>query len=393
MIVFASGMVSSLSPRRHRLREWLRHTLPLAFASPRPSSCPCRCIPLLVPAAIPRAPFFESQIALQRFPYFTQRLGHPQTRRTQRAALTVVDDPTNRRTIIEHDLHPLRRGRRHRHRAFLTLVLACLRGRSLLQHFAFDAAQTTDFPTHLHFRVAVQLQHRLRQIPHKMVAAITMRHTWTHVRNRLDKRILLVGNPHPHSATQTLCPFFGLHDQGANLLGRARQQRLCEPDTLTSEFAHHIKRLVSFLWLQTINRKHDFAGRGVFFLHQCEVLLTRCQHALIPLQIILDRIFRQLYRVTVLDLGTHLRHRPMPRKTPMTPPTENVPTDQPAPKTQRQLLFRAERLTVVRACVVRAVDHWHDITNRSIQRINTSATMSLYVHGHTAQRTQPFLVL
>jgi hypothetical protein len=101
------------------------------------------------------------------------------------------------------------------------------------------------------------------------------------------------------AAAQTFGPLFSLHDQRPNLAGRARQQGFREPDPLVPELPHHVKRLVSLLRLQTINRKYDLACRGVFFLQQREILLTRCQHALIALQVILDRIFRQLDRVTV----------------------------------------------------------------------------------------------
>ena len=66
--------------------------------------------------------------------------------------------------------------------------------------------------------------------------------------------LLLVGHPQPHTATQPFGPVFGLYDEWANFRRRARQQRSREPDALASQFSHHVKCLVPFLRLQTINR-------------------------------------------------------------------------------------------------------------------------------------------
>src|SRR5262249_14723486 len=102
------------------------------------------------------APLFQSHIALQRLLHGTECLRHPQAWWTQRTPLTAVEDATHRRTIIEHNVQPVRRTGRHHPRASWALALAGLRGDALLQDFAFNASQITDFPTHLHFRVTVQ---------------------------------------------------------------------------------------------------------------------------------------------------------------------------------------------------------------------------------------------
>jgi hypothetical protein len=69
--------------------------------------------------------------------------------------LTVVENATNRRTIIEHDIQGVGFTRRHNQAPFPLGILRAAFCRTQLQYFALDVAQTTDFATHLHFRVAV----------------------------------------------------------------------------------------------------------------------------------------------------------------------------------------------------------------------------------------------
>src|SRR5712692_10662341 len=87
-------------PRLCLLDESSRYTPPLVSAFPVPGFFLCRCNPPNAPATVPRPPFFEPHVALQRLLHFAKRLGHSHARRTQWTSLTVVEDATNRCTII-----------------------------------------------------------------------------------------------------------------------------------------------------------------------------------------------------------------------------------------------------------------------------------------------------
>jgi hypothetical protein len=190
--------------------------------------------------------------------------------------LTVVEDAANRRTIIEHDLHAIRLGREQRRQPLWLMILLGAFGRTPLQHFALDGPQTSYFAAHLHFGVAVQFQHRLGQITHKMVAAVTMRLARKLFRNRRHERILLVRHPQLHGTLQAFGPIASFHDQRANFAGRARQKRLGKPHPLLTQFPHHVKRFVSFLRLQAVNRKHQVTRLLILLFQLSRILLTRC---------------------------------------------------------------------------------------------------------------------
>src|SRR5215475_15946118 len=174
---------------------------------------------------MPRAPFFGSQVALQRVADVLQRLAHAETRRVQRTTLIVVEYATHRRTIIEYDLPHLvlaplfpSRGRtsriegagpgdqaettRHRGRGH---SICWARGRcrevgtqrgsglgglgwggkgqccgflSCYQHTPFDGAQPPHFAAHLYLGMTVHVYHGLLQRTEKVVCAVAVRRAW-----------------------------------------------------------------------------------------------------------------------------------------------------------------------------------------------------------------------
>src|SRR5206468_9464686 len=97
-------------------------------------------------------------------------------------------------------------------------------------------------------------------------------------------------------------------------------------------------------------------------------------------QVVLERVLRQLDRVAVPQLGTQLRHRPMPGKTSMTQPTENVPADQPARHGQGQFLLGTEGPAMIRAGRVRAVHQFTIQQKRPCQTVNAAPPMTPNVH-------------
>jgi len=132
------------------LDESSRHTPPLVSAFPARGFFLCRCNRPSAPARVPRAPFFEPNVAVQRLLHFAKRLRHSKPRWTQGASLAVVDDPTNGGTIIEHHVQSMHLGHEHGRHWFLLRILVAMIRHTHLQHVALDGPQTAYFAAHLH---------------------------------------------------------------------------------------------------------------------------------------------------------------------------------------------------------------------------------------------------
>lgn len=113
------------------------------------------------------APFFRLKITLERGLHLLQGLGHTQTRGMQGAPLIVVQDPADRRAVIQDHILGDLVGPEHLGRGCLVLALGTLglcrwlRGGSDLP---FNRSQSPHLTPHLHFGAAVSLEHRLGYI-------------------------------------------------------------------------------------------------------------------------------------------------------------------------------------------------------------------------------------
>ena len=150
---------------------------------------------------------------------------------------------------------------------------------------------------------------------------------------------------------------------------------------------------MSLLRLQAVNRKHHVTRRPILLLQQSGILLPRRQHALITLQIVLDRVFRQDDVVAVQQLKPKLRHGPMPNETPMTQPTENVPTDHPAWHGQKRFAFRADHVAMIPTGAVGAVGQLANQHLRPIERKDPTTSMSANMQPPPALATPTVLNL
>ena len=195
-----------------------------------------------------------------------QAFRHPQTRRTQRASLTIVNDPANRRTIIEYspahaarpppsspcvfDLCPRGPARPH---APSTLRARCLANRGFSPHctFAWLSNSSTAWPNPPKKWLP---QYRCGTPGHTLAIVLTNASCLSdiHIRTRQRKRFA-------QSSAWTI---------GANLLGRVRQKRLRKPDTLASKFTHDIERLMPFLPVASRQAKARPRVCGIFLSQQ-----------------------------------------------------------------------------------------------------------------------------
>ena len=180
--------------------------------------------------------------------------------------MIVIQDPTHRRTIVEHHGargidHGRRRVRRRGRRAggFRSLGREVILGLGLrpLEHGLFDRPQAAHLLPHLNLGMAVGFQDGLGQIAEKVVVTVAVRHVGEFRRDPLDERILLIRHPKPHRRAQGLGPLLGLLDQASDLVLRCRDQWLGEPHALLGQLPHDVEGLVSLLGLEAVDAEDD----------------------------------------------------------------------------------------------------------------------------------------
>jgi hypothetical protein len=128
----------------------------------------------------------------------------------QRSALIVIENPPDRRAILEHDLLEASlpgsfcqawrltgdsRGLPWLTRGGLRLCLVGLGGWGKVtvdSHLPFNRAQAPDRTAHLDLRAAVGFQHGLGHIAQEMIGTIPVRNAWKLRGNPLHKCVLFV---------------------------------------------------------------------------------------------------------------------------------------------------------------------------------------------------------
>src|SRR5580704_2746195 len=74
----------------------------------------------------------------------------------------------------------------------------------------------------------------------------------------------------------------------------------------------------------------------------------------------------------------------MPRQAPMTQPTEDIPTNDPARHGQCPFLFRTERTPMIRTTRIRTTDQLANQLPRSFQAKDAMVTMIAHMHSPPA---------
>jgi hypothetical protein len=201
------------------------------------------------------------------------------------------------------------------------------------------------------------------------------------------KRILPVRQPKDYCLAQGLGPLFSLDDQASHLVGRGRDQGFGEPDASLGQLADDVERLVTFLGLESIDRENDLGDRGVLLPQDFGVLLTRSEDDLIEPKVSGDRVIRNLEGIRVVKFGLDLRDGPVPRKSSMTDPAEDVPADGPMRESDHAFLFRTLGFGMSRTVAIGAVIELANQLDWPVERIKTSLAMVTDMHHVAAEGT------
>jgi hypothetical protein len=209
------------------------------------------------------------------------------------------------------------------------------------EHFR-SIARTPDFGPHFRLRRAVQVKNGLRQVAKKVVLAIPVRHPAKFRGNALEKGVLLVRNPKHDVQTERSGQVFGADKQFPDFGRRARQQGVGKPDAVAGYFADNVERLMPLLRLQAVDRQHDFARVAIHVLQDLRILMPRGDHVLVRGEVVFEGVVRQTQVVAIEEFAPNLRHGPMPGKTSLADPAEDVPTDSPTRHGNLRLLLGTE---------------------------------------------------
>src|SRR4028118_1383973 len=100
-------------------------------------------------------------------------------------------------------------------------------------------------------------------------------------------------------------------------------------------------------------------------------------------------VVRELDAVAVVEFGSDLGDRPMPREPPMADPTEDVPADGPLRQSDRDFEFGALGLGVTGTGGVGAVVELTDQLHRTVQGMDAAVPVVADVHPPPADRAVP----
>jgi hypothetical protein len=150
---------------------------------------------------------------------------------------------------------------------------------------------------------------------------------------------------------------------------------------------------MTLLRLKAIDAQQQALDLLVLVLQTPWILLPGRQHLLITPQVLLDRIRRQDDPIAVPQLGPNLRHRPVTCETPMTDPTEHIPTNHPPRQADRHLGFGTEGLGMAGASLVGAMHQLIDQMHWPTEGENPVMPMIAHTHPAPTDLAVPVLDL